>query len=86
MINYVVQNECELRDFPAWAGGARFLDELAQHDEAYEYTESYIEQLIRYIDPAEVTDTFINDLLWFDIPDALEEAGFDPDTFERTTE
>ena len=31
----------------------------------------------------EVTDTLINDVLWFDIPDVLEEAGFNPDTFER---
>ena len=86
MINYVVQNECELRDFPAWAGGRRVLDELCEHDEAYEYAESYIEEVISDIDPAEVTDTFINDLLWFDIPNVLEEAGFDPNTFERVSE
>ena len=86
MINYVVHHSCELHEFPAWAGGRRVLDELGEHDEAYEYAESYIEEVISVTDPAEVTDTLINDLLWFDILDVLEEAGFDPDTFERTGE
>ena len=86
MINYVVQHECELTAFPAWAGGLRVLDELCEHEEAYEYVQNYIEEVIREMDPAEVTDTFINDMLWFDIPDELEEAGFDPDTFEPTAE
>ena len=86
MIDYVVQHECELHEFPAWAGGRTTLDELCEHSEAYEFAENYIEDFISVTDPCEVTDTVINDLLWFDIPDVLEEAGFDPDTFERVTE
>ena len=83
MIEYVVQHECDLSAFPAWAGGSRILDELCEHKEAYEFAENYIEEVISITDPGEVTDTFINDMLWFDIPDVLEEAGFNPDTFER---
>ena len=86
MIDYVVQHECELYEFPAWVGGRTTLDALCEHQEAYEFAENYIEDVISVTDPAEVTDTFINDLLWFDIPDVLEEAGFDPDIFERVTE
>ena len=86
MLNYVVQHECELREFPAWAGGAHILDKLCVHPEAYMFVENYLEEIISMTDPYEVTDTFINDLLWFDIPDVLEENGFDPDTFERTDE
>ena len=86
MINYVVQHECELHEFPAWGCGRMVLDELCEHEEAYEFVQNYIEDVISVTDSYEVTDTFINDLLWFDIPDVLEEAGFDPDTFERTGE
>ena len=75
MINYVVQHECELCDFPAWSGGARILDELVKHDEAYAFAENYIEEAITEKASNEVTDTFINDVLWFEITDALEEAG-----------
>ena len=52
MINYVVQHECELSAFPAWAGGLRVLDELCEHEEAYEYVQNYIEEVIREMDPA----------------------------------
>ena len=86
MINYVVQHECELHEFPAWAGGRAILDELCEHKEAYECAESYIEEFIAVSEPEAVTDTVINDMLWFDIPDALEEAGFDLNTFERISE
>lgn len=86
MIDYVVQHECELHEFPAWAGGRRVLDELCEHEEAYRYVETYIEEFINMPHPNEVTDTCINDLLWFYIPEVLEEAGFDPDTFECTGE
>ena len=37
MIEYVVQHECDLSTFPAWAGGSRILDKLCEHDEAYEF-------------------------------------------------
>ena len=86
MIEYVVEYACELRDFPAWSGGADILNELVNHEEAYELAKELIEEAISVIDPKEVTDTFINDMLWFDIPYELEEAGFDPATFERTSE
>ena len=86
MIDYIVQHQCELWEFPAWSGGRSNLDALCEHQDAYEYAERYIEDFSSVNDPYEVTDAVINDLLWFDIPDVLEEAGFDPGTFERTTE
>lgn len=83
MIEYVVEKACELRDFSAWSGGDDILNELVNHEGAYEFAKDFIEEVISVSDPKEVTDTFINDILWFDIPDILEDAGFDLSTFER---
>ena len=83
MIEYVVEHACELRDFSAWSGGADILNELVNHDEAYEVAKEFIEEVISVTDSREVTDTFINDILCFGIPDILEDAGFDLSTFER---
>ena len=86
MINYIEHHECELNEFPAWLGGSDVLDMLSDHAEAYEFVENYIEEVLATMGPGEVTDTFINDLLWFEVPEVLEEAGFNPNTFERTGE
>lgn len=84
MLNYVVQHSCDLCDFPAWAGGRDRLDKLCEHPEALAIIEEYLEDNLCYIAEDEVTDTLINDILWFDVDDILFDNGFDPDTYERS--
>lgn len=83
MINYVVHHSCDLCDFPAWSGGFDRLYMLCEHPEALALIEEYLEDYLPYISDGEVTDTLINDILWFEVDDILAESGFDPDTYEK---
>ena len=68
-----------LDKFPAWSGGKNWLDTFRNHPDAFNYLESFIED---WTDSREVcgeeplTDTDINDFLWFDAFDMLVEAGY----------
>ena len=64
--------ECSLADFNAWAGGKATLDDLRRHQEAYDYIESFINE---WTYGNNVTDTDVNDFLWFEVYDMLAEAG-----------
>lgn len=68
-MRYVV--ETSLSAFDAWSGGLRVLNELCLHQKAYEYIETYLEDCGDEL----LTDTNINDFLWFDALDFLEENG-----------
>lgn len=72
MIKYLTS--CALFNFPAWSMAIGNLDALCNHPMAYDYIEEFIND---YADCGieEVTETWINDLLWFDLFDILEEAG-----------
>lgn len=72
MISYTTS--CALFDFPAWSGAVENLDVLCDHPMAYDYIEEFIND---YADCGieSITDTWINDLLWFELFDILEEAG-----------
>lgn len=71
MIQYTVKKS--LWDFNAWSGGLTKLEDLKAHPAAFNYIEQFLEELCSYYN---VTDTDINDFLWFEMYDQLEEAGF----------
>lgn len=79
---YVVETS-ELYQFSAWSGGKTWLDEIQRHPKAYEVMQDYIEEAVDCSwecgDPA--SKTTINDILWFETPNILEENGlYDPQT------
>lgn len=57
---------CSLRDFQWWAGAKDIVNDLT--DEEWDYVESYLECF------EEVDETQLNDWMWFDVPQLLEEA------------
>ncbi len=67
-IDYICEETCDLADFPAWSGAKDRLNEIIElgiEDEAEDYIKSMFEET--------PTDTQINDLLWFDMDDWIEE-------------
>lgn len=56
-----VKTEMHLEDFRAWSGGADTLDMLIEHGLC-----DKLEEVIEDFFPEGMTDTELNDLLWFD--------------------
>lgn len=71
MIQYTVEES--LWNFRAWSGGLTNLNELKCHPNAFSYVEQFLEE---WSQCDNITDTQINDYLWFEMYDMLEEAGF----------
>lgn len=76
MLYYVIEKSVELQEFEAWSGGLDRLNaiiELGKVEEA----QGYIEELLHGIEGngEVVTDTTINDILWFEMDDLLEQWG-----------
>ena len=79
-IDYICEETCDLADFPAWSGAKDRLDEIIElgiEDEA----EDYIREMFYGETP---TDTQINDLLWFDMDDWIEEHREEEDDDDDT--
>lgn len=58
-----------LKDFKAWSGGAEVLETL--NDEEVNYLENYLQEVCTN----GIDETGLNDFLWFEACDILEEAG-----------
>lgn len=69
MISYTTS--CELSEFPAWSGGKVILEELKKHPRACDYIENFLSMYTG----DEMDAAFINDFLWFEALEILEEAG-----------
>lgn len=70
--------ETTLSNFEAWSGGETVLNELA--GESFDIIENFIEE---WSDENQLTETDINDFLWFDVEDYLrEEHGLNLDGSE----
>ncbi|HAU85756.1 MAG TPA: hypothetical protein DCW90_09700 [Lachnospiraceae bacterium] len=69
MIFYV---ECSLNNFDAWCGGERVLNELRDHEDAFDYIENLLEEMVSET----WSNTDVNDYLWFTALDDCEEAGY----------
>jgi len=78
-IDYICEETCDLADFPAWSGAKDRLNEIIElgiEDEAEDYIKSMFEET--------PTDTQINDLLWFDMDDWIEEHREKEDDDDET--
>lgn len=63
-----VRIELSLEDFNAWSGGRDRLERIIELDIVEEATEYIIECL-----GTEIDETELNDFLWFDMDDFIEE-------------
>ena len=64
-------HEIELVDFEAWSGGKAVLDNIKEYDKCDEIIE-YIESLLTYeIEQGVITETWLNDFLWFEVEQLL---------------
>ena len=66
--------ETPLYKFDAWMGGLHVLNELCDHQEAYAYIENYLDDYEECVSEP-LTAVEVNDFLWFDALDLLEENG-----------
>ena len=62
--------ELSIRDFKAWSGATNTKNIIIDNDKAEEF-----DQLIEEIYPEGISDTYLNDLLWFDADWILETLG-----------
>jgi len=91
MFSYTVNN-ATLDDFydRAWSGGKNRLVSLKQHCmevndwDAWNYLEGYLEEASQCGEP--LTETQVNDFLWFDSDDMLKEAGYLDEDYNWVTE
>ena len=66
--------ELSIRDFKAWSGATNTKNIIIDNDKAEEF-----DQLIEEIYPEGISDTYLNDLLWFDADWILETLGIQID-------
>ena len=65
-----ITTELSIREFEAWSGAIDTKKKIIDNDKAEEFDE-----LIEEIFPDGVSDTYLNDLLWFDANWVLETLG-----------
>ena len=65
-----IKKEFNLADFEAWSGGADRLKEIIELD-IVEEAQYYIESIFEYDEQA-ITETDINDILWFEMDGFIE--------------
>ncbi len=73
----MVTYELDLARFEAWSGAVRTLDTLKEHD-AVETFEQIIEELY----PDGMTETQINDILWFEPEWVYHVCGLEIEGYE----
>lgn len=64
-----IKEELNLETFEAWGGAVSRLEEIKELDITY-IVQSYIEEI--FMDREDVTETDINDLLWFEMDDFIQ--------------
>lgn len=65
-----ITTELSIRDFKAWSGAADTKKKIIDNNMVEEF-----DQLIEEIFPEGISDTYLNDLLWFDANWILETLG-----------
>ena len=79
MIDYIVEESCEPLNFPAWGDATNVLDIVNNSStEVCDTAREIIESMASAcgILGEHVTDYDINDYIWADLSDALEEKGY----------
>lgn len=67
-----VEKVMDVKDFKAWSGGKDTLDTIIEHEKTDELNE-----LIGELYQDGITDTTLNDLLWFESDWLFETLGID---------
>ena len=65
-----ITTELSIRDFKAWSGAVDTKKKIIDNNMVEEF-----DQLIEEIFPEGISDTYLNDLLWFDASWILETLG-----------
>ena len=80
MITIKTETTMDLQDFKAWSGGKQRLDDAIDAGVVKEL-EQYI---LMFIDSETgfISDTALNDMLWFGVDDYLNELGVDGYEYE----
>ena len=73
-----ITTELSIRDFNAWSGATNTKNIIINNDKAEEF-----DQLIEEIYPEGISDTYLNDLLWFDADWILETLGISEEEEEE---
>lgn len=68
MTTFIIKQEIELAEFKAWSGAVSVLEQIIELDIMEEASAYIIECLGN-----EFTDTELNDLLWFDMDDFIQD-------------
>ena len=71
-----IKEEFNLDTFEAWGGAVSRLEEIKELDITY-IIQAYIEEI--FMDKEDVTATDINDLIWFEMDDIIENYKEDED-------
>lgn len=83
------QTESNIRNFNAWCGGNSWKQVvLNSSEDIIDYVDSLLDELFN--EDSYATETGVNDFLWFDLVNRMEEVGYtyDPhtDSFIETKE
>lgn len=74
----IIKQEISLRDFEAWSGGRDTFKDLEALDEVVDYDVfEALENAFDAVEFYEVTDTELNDMLWFEREYIANLLGFD---------
>ena len=76
-----IVQEIELEYFEAWSGGLQVLNAIKEHDRSLEMLEALEEYINMGNELEPVAETWVNDFLWFDAEDIINEH-FGIDLFE----
>lgn len=76
------QTESNIRNFRAWAGGVSWQKAvLNSSEDVIDYVDSILDEL--FDEDSEATETNVNDFLWFDFAEHMENNGY---TYDSATD
>lgn len=68
-----VYKEMQLEEFEPWSGAKPWFEKLLKDELAFTYVNDF---LAEWADMGNLSETDINDFIWFDMADMLIEEGF----------
>jgi len=68
----IINNELDIRDFKAWSGAVETKEKIIEEGKAQEFNE-----LIEGLYPDGLSDTKLNDILWFEYDWIFESLGIE---------
>ena len=68
----IINDSLDLRDFKAWSGAVETQEKIIEEGKAQEFND-----LIEELYPEGLTDTHLNDILWFEEDYIFEQLGIE---------